>query len=144
MIHFLSKYDEERVIFAIQEAECNTSGEIRVHLERSIGDTPVLDAAAETFHRLGMDKTDLRNGVLFFIVPHEHRFAVIGDKGINEVVPDHFWDEVRDILETHFRQGAHGDGLCQAIELVGKNLIHFFPYQKDDKNELPDEISFGK
>lgn len=144
MVDFFSKHDEERIIFAIQEAECNTSGEIRVHLEREVGEYPILDAAAETFHRLEMDKTELRNSVLFFIVPEEHRFAVIGDKGINEVVPENFWNEVRDVLQDDFKKSAFADGICKAVALVGQKLIHFFPYQKHDKNELPDEISYGK
>jgi uncharacterized membrane protein len=143
MVDFFKKHEEERIIFAIQEAECETSGEIRVHLEQQTGETPILDAAVKAFFRLKMDKTEKRNGVLFFIVPSEHNFAVIGDKGINEAVPPNFWDGVRDILTTDFSRQAYADGLCKGIELVGKKLKEYFPYQTHDKNELSDEISYG-
>ena len=142
MIHFFTKEQERRIIAAIREAEGQTSGEIRVHLERElIGD--VLTVATRVFHQLEMDKTKDRNGVLIFIVPPMHRFAIIGDKGINDKVPAGFWDEVRDLMEEHFRQGLFAEGVVKAIHLTGQKLKAFFPNQMDDKNELPDTISYG-
>ncbi len=143
MFEFFSKPDEERIIAAIRAAEQNTSGEIRVHLEKKL-DKDVLTEARQTFARLRMHKTRARNGVLIFIAPEHHQFAIIGDKGIHDTVGEHFWQEERDIIQTHFRQGAFAEGICQAIEQVGEKLKVHFPYQTDDDNELPDEISYSK
>ena len=120
----------------------NTSGEIRVHLEAECKDE-IVHAARKTFKRLGMQKTKAKNGVLFFLAPERKEFAVIGDEGIDNAVPDDFWDEVRDILQAHFRQSDFLGGVVKGVERVGEKLKAYFPYQSDDENELPDEISYG-
>jgi len=143
MVNFFSKEEEQQIIDAIREAEENTSGEIRVHLEEKVkGD--VMDAAVKTFFKIGMQHTAENNGVLIFLVPKQKHFAIIGDRGINEKVPPGFWDEVKDIMQKHFRNGEFAKGVSEGILLSGQKLKEYFPLQPDDKNELPNEISFGK
>lgn len=145
MVDFFSRHDEDRIIAAIQEAECDTSGEIRVHLQPELAEGVLaLDAALDTFRLLKMDETAQRNSVLIFIVPTAHQFAILGDEGINKLVPENFWEDVRDLMQTDFRQGKFADGLCKGIGLIGQKLKIFFPYHANDVNELPDEISYGK
>lgn len=141
--HFLSPDDEQKVVQAIQSAEKNTSGEIRVHIE---GRCPKKDAykrATAVFHELGMDATELRNGVLIYLAVEDHLFAIIGDKGINDVVPNGFWNKVKDIMQDHFKRREFARGLELGIEQAGHELKVHFPYQQDDENELSDEISKG-
>ncbi|MCB0663856.1 MAG: TPM domain-containing protein [Saprospiraceae bacterium] len=143
MIDFFKKEEEAQIIEAIRHAENQTSGEIRVHLEKKTGGTPILDVAAEVFSILKMEATEARNGVLILLVPSEKQFAIIGDEGINKVVPEHFWEDVRDLMKKHFQTGNFVQGLSEGIELVGQKLKEYFPYQTDDTNELPDDISYG-
>lgn len=143
MLQFFTKEQEESIIAAIQSAELNTSGEIRVHLEKTAkGD--IVKEARQTFAKLKMHKTKARNGVLIFLVPARKEFAIIGDEGIHELVGEDFWQAERNLMQVHFRQGAFAEGICQVIEQVGEKLKAYFPYQSDDKNELPDEISYSK
>jgi uncharacterized membrane protein len=131
------------VVKAVKQAELNTSGEVRVHIENSCkGD--VLDRATDVFAMLKMHKTELRNGVLFYLALKDHKFAVLGDAGINAVVPDNFWESMKDIMVEHFSQKNYAVGLAKGIEMAGEKLKEHFPYQTDDINELPDDISFGK
>jgi uncharacterized membrane protein len=141
---FFTKEQIKQIEAAIKEAETNTSGEIRVHIERHINED-VLDHAAFIFEKLKMHKTKLRNGVLFLLVIEDRQLAIIGDAGINEKVKPGFWDEIRDHMVAKFKQGLFTEGLVEGILMAGKALKEFFPYnKKSDKNELPDEISFGK
>ncbi|MGB8490455.1 MAG: TPM domain-containing protein, partial [Bacteroidales bacterium] len=133
--------EQARIREAIMEAEKETSGEIRVHIESGVRGK-VLDRAAWIFRKIGMHATEQRNGVLFYLALKNREFAIIGDKGINSKVPDDFWDKTKDILQEHFRTGKFTDGLVEGILLAGKQLKQQFPYQKGDVNELPDEISF--
>lgn len=134
---------KRQIIKAIQEAERNTSGEIRVHIESNCkGD--VLDRAADIFAMLKMHKTELRNGVLFYLALNDRQFAVLGDAGINAVVPENFWESVKDEMLKHFVNNDMASGMAAGIEMAGEKLKQHFPYQKDDVNELPDDISFGK
>ena len=142
MIRFFPKEDEEKIIDAIQQAELNTSGEIRVHLEDKLKGE-ALPAAVKTFQRLQMHKTEARNGVLIFIAPEQRKFAIIGDKGINEKVPQNFWQDERDLMAQHFKQGEYTAGVCAVIQQIGEKLKEYFPYQSDDENELPDDISYS-
>lgn len=142
MIKFFNKEEEERIIQAIRKAELNTSGEIRVHIEAD-AEGDILDIAAKTFHRLGMHETKARNGVMIFLAPERKEFAIIGDQGINDVVSENFWDTERDLMQGQFRMGQFCEGICLAIQQVGAKLKQFFPYQSDDENELPDEISYN-
>lgn len=139
---FLNKENEELVVSAIKEAETNTSGEIRVHIQDGCkGD--VLKVAQSQFNRLKMHQTDLRNGVLFFVVTGAHKFAILGDEGINNAVPDNFWNHIKDKMQEHFREGRYAEGLAEGIKRAGLALKEHFPYQSDDVNELSDDISYG-
>lgn len=139
---FFSKEEKERISSSIREAELNTSGEIRVHIERKCKED-VLDHAAYLFEKLGMHKTAKRNGVLFFLAVDDHKFAILGDAGINAVTPDDFWDNIKGKMLEHFSGNRFCEGLCEGIQMAGDQLHAHFPYQDDDVNELPDEISFG-
>ncbi len=138
----LSEADQVRVKEAISKAEARTSGEIRVHLDDTIADE-VLDHAAYIFEELGMFRTRDRNGVLIYVSAADRRVAVIGDAGINARVPAGFWDDVLALLQEHFRSGRFADGLCQAVERVGEKLRADFPHERDDRDELSNDISFG-
>jgi uncharacterized membrane protein len=140
---YFSEKDKLQITNAIRAAELNTSGEIRVHIEKHCkGD--VLDRAATIFEKLAMHKTKLRNGVLFYLAIEDHQFAILGDAGINQKVPENFWKEIKDEMAVQFKEGKFSDGLSEGILEAGKELKMHFPYQKDDVNELSDEISFGK
>jgi uncharacterized membrane protein len=140
---FFSGEEQQAIKLAIENAELDTSGEIRVHIENSVsGD--VLDRSAYLFAKLGMDKTARRNGVLIYLAVKNRRFAIIGDAGINQVVPENFWDDIKSQMLLHFREGKFAAGLVRAINLAGIQLKKHFPYQKGDVNELSNEISFGK
>ncbi|HRH70740.1 MAG: TPM domain-containing protein [Flavobacteriales bacterium] len=140
---FLSTAERERVKGAIGAAEKRTSGEIRVHLEDHIEDE-VLDHAAFIFEELGMHRTRDRNGVLIYLSVADRKVAVIGDAGINAVVPDGFWTDVVGVLKLHLAAGRHADGLCEAVHMVGEKLVSDFPLKQDDRDELSNEISFGR
>ena len=137
----LSEEDEAQVMAAIRAAEARTSGEIRVHVEhRATGDA--LSAARSWFHRLGMDKTKARNGILFYVAVDERAFAIVGDAGIHARVGDAFWQALRDRMQGAFAGGSPATGLSKAIEEAGQRLAEHFPRKKDDRNELSDEISY--
>jgi uncharacterized membrane protein len=138
-----SPEDRKRIVQAIGEAELNTSGEIKVHVEISYSGE-LLDRAASVFARLGMHKTELRNGVLFYLAIRKRQFAVIGDAGINRVVPETFWDEIKSVMEAHFKNSQFAEGLVKGIIMAGEQLKKNFPHQQDDVNELPNELSYGK
>lgn len=140
---FFSKEQQTQILSSVMEAEKDTSGEIRVHIETSCKED-VLDRAAWVFDKLGMKKTAERNGVLFYLAVNDKKFAIIGDAGINARVPAGFWDEISALLQKNFRDGRITEGLSEGISLAGKQLKTHFPYKKDDVNELPDEISFDK
>ena len=138
----LKPAEEALIITAIKQAELSSSGEIRVHLEsRCRGD--VMDRAATVFEKLEMHKTRLRNGVLFYLAVDDHKFAVLGDGGINAVVPDDFWEKVKETMLGFFTGGDIAGGLSEGILMAGEQLRQYFPYQQDDKNELSDEISYS-
>lgn len=137
---FLSAEQEQLVVDAIREAEKNTSGEVRVHFEKNSQKDPI-KRAQEVFFLLEMDKTQDKNGVLFYVAVDDHRFAIIGDEGINNVVPDDFWESIKDEVINEFVKGDHGKGLVMGILHAGEKLKEYFPYQENDSNELSDEIS---
>jgi uncharacterized membrane protein len=140
---FFTKEQKARIFAAVKEAENETSGEIRVHIETTC-DEDVLDRAAWIFKKLGMHKTEERNAVLFYLAVSDKKFAVIGDAGINSKVPEGFWDDIKELLQTKFREGRFTDGLSEGIFLTGEHLKKHFPHMKNDINELPDDISFDK
>ena len=137
---FLSKEDEQEIVQAIVSAEKNTSGEIRVHIEEHSEKSP-LDRAQEVFFELKMDETQDRNGVLFYVCVSDKKFAIIGDKGINEVVESDFWNCTKDTIIASFKEGKYKKGLVEGILSAGERLKKYFPYQSDDINELSNEIS---
>jgi uncharacterized membrane protein len=140
---FFSKEQQAQILASVKEAELETSGEIRVHIETSLkGD--VLDRAAWLFRKMGMDKTAERNGVLFYLAVSDRKFAIIGDAGIDAKVPAGFWDEISELLKKNFREGKFTEGLSEGIIKAGNQLKTHFPHRLDDVNELPDEISFDK
>jgi uncharacterized membrane protein len=136
----LDKADEKRIVDAIKAAEKNTSGEIRVHIEENSDKQP-LDRALEVFEKHGMHNTELRNGVLFYVCKKSHRFAVLGDEGIDTKVPDDFWESTKNKVIENFVKGQFAQGLALGIDEAGIQLAKFFPYQDGDQNELSDEIS---
>lgn len=138
---FFSTKDELMILNAIRHAESNTSGEIRVHVEDRCK-IDVLDRAAQVFDLLKMQKTKLRNGVLFYFAVKDKKFAIIGDLGINEKVADDFWDEIKEVLMVHFKEGEFAKGLSEGIIMAGDQLRAHFEYMDDDINELSDEISY--
>ena len=140
---FFSIEEQEDIKQAIMNAELDTSGEIRVHIE-SVCRGDVLDRAAYIFKKLGMSKTAQRNGVLIYLAVRNRKFAIIGDKGIHSKVPADFWDTIKLKMLDYFRDGKFSDGLIYAITESGIHLKKYFPYKTDDVNELPDDISFGK
>jgi uncharacterized membrane protein len=137
---FLTAEEEQAVIDAIIEAESHTSGEIRVHLERGLH-KDAFRRAEEVFYFLGMDATENQNGILFYVAVSDHRFAILGDKGIDRVVPDDFWESIKDEVIREFKVGEHARGLVSGILHAGQKLKEFFPVDDDDKNELSDAIS---
>jgi len=140
---FFSKEQQAQILASVKEAELETSGEIRVHIETSHkGD--VLDRSAWLFKKMGMDKTAEHNGVLFYLAVSDRKFAIIGDAGINAKVPAGFWDEISELLKKNFKEGKFTEGLSEGIIMAGDQLKTHFPHRLDDINELPDEISFDK
>jgi uncharacterized membrane protein len=140
---FFTAQQKTEIVEAIKTAEHETSGEIRVHIElKCKGD--VLDRAAKVFAMLKMHKTQLRNGILFYLAVENQKFAVIGDAGINKVVHPEFWKSIKDAMEEFFKQGKFTEGLVHGILSAGEQLKAFFRYEIDDVNELSDDISFGK
>lgn len=137
---FFTAEEQRRITGAVAAAEKITSGEIRVHLARKAGRNPY-KAAVSVFEHLGMHKTEARNGVLIFLALKEKRFAIIGDQGINEKVPDDFWEETSRVMAGHFRRDDFAGGIAAGIANAGEKLAAFFPWKEDDVNELPDEIS---
>ena len=141
--NFFSNEQEDDIKQAILNAELDTSGEIRVHLElECTGD--VMDRAATLFEKLEMHNTELRNGVLFYLAVKNRKFAIIGDVGINSVVPENFWDRIKFKMLEYFRKDEFTEGLIEGIGNTGLQLKEHFPHKADDINELPDEISYGQ
>jgi uncharacterized membrane protein len=140
--NFFTEDEQQQIIDAIQKAESHTSGEIRLHLEDFCPKADALERAEALFGKLGMQQTELKNGVLFYLAVKDHKFAIYGGKGIHEVVPDGFWDHIKEHMQKNFKAGDFLGGLTEGIEMSGHALKEHFPVQADDENELPDDISF--
>ena len=139
---FLTASEEQAVIEAIRLAELNTSGEIRVHLEKTAkGDAA--NRALEVFFALKMDNTKLQNAVLIYVAVKDKTFVIYGDKGINDLVPINFWDSTRNVMQSHFKAGNFKEGLVEGILKSGEQLKRYFPYSDLDINELTNDISNG-
>ena len=141
---FLTTDQQQRIVDAIGAAERRTSGEIRVHIEPKCKSADPVKRAVKVFDALRMYETRERNGVLIYVAYESRKFAIIGDCGINNRVPDGFWDEERDTLLKSLRDGNADDGICQVIAQVGENLAEYFPWTPDDINEQSDEISYSE
>lgn len=143
MARILSKEQEKTVMNAIKEAETNTSGEIRVHIEDrcKIGDP--IKRAIEMFGELHMHETELKNGVIVYVAIKDHKLAVWGDEGIHKKVGQNFWNDVLATVQKYFSAKDYETGLSEAILMIGNKLKEYFPYQSNDVNELSDDISYG-
>ncbi|HMJ05597.1 MAG TPA: TPM domain-containing protein [Chthoniobacterales bacterium] len=140
---FLSQLDNERIVAAIAATEARTSGEIRVFVRRGeLADDPLLVAQQE-FSKLGMQKTEERNGILIFVAPRAQKFAVVGDEGVHQKCGLEFWEKLVATMREHFKRAAFTDALVEAIESAGALLANHFPRQSADRNELPDDIIEG-
>lgn len=139
---FLSKEDQQEVIQAITDAEKNTSGEIKVHVETK-SEKPPLERAKEVFLSLNIHQTKDKNGVLIYICLTSKSLAIIGDEGINNVVEADFWECTKDLILSHFKKQEYKEGLVNGILRAGERLKTYFPYQSDDTNEISNEISIN-
>lgn len=139
---FFTTQEQDQIIESIRLAELNTSGEIRLHIEAKCeGDA--YERAKVVFEQLGMHATEQKNGVLFYLAYADHKFAILGDKGIHEKVSQQFWDAEKELLLSYFKQQKFAEGLCLAIAQAGEKLKQHFPFQSNDTNELSNDISFG-
>lgn len=138
---FFTEVQKKEILLAIEQAELNTSGEIRLHVEETCKIDPTV-RAVKVFEKLKMNKTKLRNGVLFYIALGDKKFAIIGDKGINDLVEVNFWEDIKDAMLKFFVKDALSDGLCLGIQMAGMKLKTHFPYALNDENELTNDISF--
>lgn len=139
---FLTQEEERAIVDAICVAEKNTSGEIRVHIEKTTS-LDAFDRAKEVFHQLKMDETQLKNGVLLYVAVEDRTFVICGDQGINDIVENDFWDCTKEIMVTHFKNGNFKQGLIEGILKAGEKLKTHFPWTEGDTNELSNEISKG-
>ena len=142
---FFSEKEKQQVVHSIKEAEMQTSGEIRVFIESRCKFIDPLDRALEVFQSLKMDITDLHNAVLIYVALKDRQLAIYGDSGIHEKTGDEYWKMAVNKMLFHFNKENYADGISHVILEVGETLREHFPYDKEtDKNELPDEIVFGK
>jgi uncharacterized membrane protein len=145
MKEFFSPADNEKIVQAIRNAEMRTNGEIRVFVEQKCRFIDAMDRAIEIFASLGMEKTEGRNAVLLYVALKDRQLAVYGDKGIHEKVGDEFWNNAVKKILAHFNQNDYAGGISNCVTEIGESLQQHFPFDKEtDKNELPDEIIFGK
>ncbi|HAO14539.1 MAG TPA: hypothetical protein DDE71_03075 [Tenacibaculum sp.] len=138
--NFLSAKEEKEIVKAIRQAEQNTSGEIRVHIEKTAKISHYL-RVQEVFENLKMYKTSERNGVLFYVAVDDRKFVVYGDEGINKVVPANFWNITKEVVQEKFQEGYFKEGIIAGVLKAGEELKNHFPRQIDDVDELSNEIS---
>lgn len=139
---FLTKEEEQEIVETIRLAEKETSGEIRIHIEKTTSKDP-FDRALEVFQLLEMDQTELKNGVLIYLAVEDKKFVICGDKGINELVEADFWDTTKNSMANHFKNSNFKQGLVEGITKAGIQLQKYFPFKEGDINELSNEISKG-
>ncbi len=137
---FITEEDEKEIVEAIQQAEKETSGEIRVHIEKT-SKIDSFDRATEVFHQLKMDNTKQGNGVLIYLAIEDRNLVILGDYGINNVVPEDFWESTKNTMLSQFKKENFKQGLIDGILMAGKQLQQHFPWDSNDKNELSDQIS---
>jgi len=140
---FFSDEQKQQIKAAIERMEHKTSGEMRLHVEGECEGDPY-ERALKVFHRLHMHKTKHRNAVLFYLAVNHKKFAIVGDEGIHKSVPENFWVTAKDHVIAQFKQGKFAEGICEGIDMTGEMLHVHFPRNGNDKNQLSDEISYGK
>ena len=139
---FLTAEEEQEIVDAILEAEKNTSGEIRVHIESS-AQMDHFSRAQQVFHFLKMDNTKDENGVLLYVAVDDKKFVIYGDRGIDKAVPKGFWESTKDVIAQHFKEGSFKKGIVAGILKAGEELEEHFPWHHGDRNELSNEVSKG-
>ena len=139
---FFKPEEEQMIVLAIKEAEGQTSGEIKVHIESRCEGHP-FERGLEVFTHLEMQLTRQRNGVLFYLAMKDHRFAIVADEGINAVVEETFWDDIKEEMQAYFIAGNIVEGLKKGVLMAGQQLKIHLPYSERDKNEISDDISMG-
>ncbi len=142
MSEFLNTIQMASLVEAIKKAEDHSTGEIRVHIDSTTEENNA-KIAFEVFKSLGMDKTKERNAVLFHVNFEQKYLTIIGDKGIHEKVQQKFWNDLHDKITKAFSEGKYFDGLHDAILETGFELKKFFPINRENPNELPNEITFS-
>lgn len=140
--NFLSLDEEQEIVQAIVQAERNTSGEIRVHIERTT-ELSHYDRALEVFQELEMHNTEQKNAVLIYIAVDDHKFVIYGDKGINDIVPKNFWESTKNVMQNLFKEGKFKQGIVEGVLKAGHELKEHFPRSSKDIDELPNEVSKG-
>lgn len=142
---FFNESEKQQIIEAVRAAEKRTSGEVRVFVESRCRYVDAIDRAVELFFRLEMNQTADRNAVLVYVALKDRQLAVFGDEGIHKKVGTEYWDREVKLLITNFNKENYAEGISKCVSEIGEALHYFFPYDNDtDKNELPDDIVFGK
>lgn len=142
---FFNAEESARIIESIRLAEQRTSGEIRLFVESRCKYVDAIDRAMEVFYKLKMEKTDDRNAVILYLALKDRQLAVFGDEGIHQRVGIDYWNKEVSLLLNNFNRDNHVEGIIKCITDIGEALHYHFPYNRDtDKNELPDDIVFGK
>jgi uncharacterized membrane protein len=142
---FFSKEDNEMIVQSIRDAEKQTSGEVRVFVESKCRFVDPLDRALEIFAKFKMQNTAQRNAVLVYVAIKDRQLAVFGDTGIHQKTGDDYWKLAVNNMVSHFNKENYAHGIAHCVSMIGEALQEHFPYDSDlDKNELPDEIIFGK
>ena len=142
---FFTEEEKRQLVDAIQKAEQRTSGEVRVFVESRCRFVDALDRAQEIFFQAKMHETAQRNATLIYVAVKDHQAAIFGDEGIHQKVGKKYWEEEVIKMMVHFKHQHLVDGICMAINDLGEALYSHFPYERTiDKNELPDDILFGK
>lgn len=142
---FFNEEDTRLIVKAIRQAEKRTSGEVRVYVESRCSWVDAIDRAAEIFFTLKMEKTEQRNAVLIYVAVKDHQLAVFGDEGIYQKVGSDYWNKVVTEMLLSFNKNNYAKGIAECAIQIGDALITHFPFERDtDKNELPDEIVFGR
>ncbi len=141
---YFTPHEKQVITDAIRQAEKYTSGEVRVFVESKCSYVNAIDRAKELFDKLDMHKTAERNAVIVYVAIKDRQLAIFADAGIHEKVGQQFWNEQLKLMLQHFNKEYYVDGIATVVKEIGKALQTYFPYQKNDVNELPDDIVFGK
>lgn len=142
---FFTAAEQKQLVDAIRMAEQQTSGEIRIYVESKNPMVDVVERAEEVFYKLKMEHTEHRNGVLLYMAIKHKELALFGDEGIYNATGEEYWKQNVASIIAGITEEKMIESVCNAVLQIGKTLKEKFPYEKNtDKNELPDEIVFGK